>query len=142
MYQILNDQQPTIFGDGQQKRAFSYVDDSVIPFWNGSQRDECVGEIINLGGIKEYTIEEACDILLEVTGRNIKPLYLEPRHEAKHAWSTWQKSVDLLGFEHKTDLREGLSRMWNWAKDQPNRKRFVWNKFELKKGLYKFWENK
>ena len=140
MYQILNNQQPTIFGDGEQTRAFSYVDDSIIPFWNASQRDECIGEIINLGGIKENSINEACNILIKVTGTDLKPLYLEQRHETKHAYSTWDKSVELLGFEHNIDLKEGLSRMWDWAKKQPNRDRFVWPEYELEKGIYEFWK--
>ena len=140
MYQIINEQQPTIFGDGQQKRAFSYVDDSVVPFWQASQNDDCIDQIINLGGIKEYTIEETCNILIEVTGVNVKPIYLEQRHEVKHAWSTWEKSVSLLGFKHKTDLPEGLTKMWNWALTQPNRPRFVWPEYELEKGIYKFWK--
>ena len=140
MYQIINGMQPTIFGDGEQKRAFSYVDDSLKPFWNASQNDDCVGEIINLGGIKEYTINEACQTLLKVTGTNLKPKYMEERHEAKYAWSTWEKSVDLLGFEHKIDLEEGLTKMWEWAKKQPNRKRFVWSNYELTKGIYEFWK--
>jgi len=140
MYQIINEQQPTIFGDGQQKRAFSYVDDSVVPFWYASQNDNCIDQTINLGGIKEYTIEEACNILIEVTDVNIRPIYLEQRHEAKHAWSTWEKSVSLLGFKHKTDLPEGLTKMWNWALTQPNRPRFVWPEYELEKGIYKFWK--
>ena len=88
MYQILNKQNPTIFGDGSQVRAFSYVDDSIIPFWNASQKDNCIGEIINLGGIKEHTINDACNTLINVTGQNVKPVYLEARHETKYAWST------------------------------------------------------
>lgn len=140
MYQILNNQQPTIFGDGEQTRAFSYVDDSIIPFWNASQRDECIGEIINLGGIKESSINEACNTLIKVTGTDLKPLYLEQRHETKHAYSTWDKSVELLGFEHNIDLEEGLTRMWEWAKNQPNRDRFVWPEYELEKGIYEFWK--
>jgi len=140
MYQIINNMQPTIFGDGEQVRAFSYVDDSLIPFWNASQKDECIGEIINLGGIKEYTINEACNTLLKVTNTNLKPLYLEERHEAKHAWSTWEKSVKLLDFKHKIDLEEGLTKMWKWAKTQPNRERFIWPKYELEKGIYEFWK--
>ena len=140
MYQIINGMQPTIFGDGEQKRAFSYVDDSLVPFWNASQNDDCIGEIINLGGIKEYTINEACQTLLKVTGTDLKPKYLEERHEAKYAWSTWEKSVDLLGFEHRIDLEEGLTKMWEWAQAQPNRKRFVWSNYELDKGIYEFWK--
>lgn len=141
MYQIINGMQPTIFGDGEQVRAFSYVDDSIIPFWNASQRNKCIGEIINLGGIKEYTINEACTTLLKVTKTDLKPLYLEGRHEAKHAWSTWDKSVKLLDFKHEIDLEEGLTKMWEWAQTQPNRDRFVWPKYELEKGIYEFWKN-
>jgi UDP-glucose 4-epimerase len=140
MYQILNNTQPTIFGDGEQKRAFSYVDDSLIPFWNASQNPNCIDQIINLGGIKEHTINEACVALIKVTGTKLKPLYLEQRHEVKHAWSTWQKSIDLLDFKHTIDLEEGLTRMWEWAKIQPMRNRFVWQEYELDKGIYKFWK--
>ena len=141
MYQIMNDTQPTIFGDGEQVRAFSYVDDSILPFWNASQRDECIGEIINLGGVKEYTINEACKTLTKVSGTDLKPKYLEGRHEAKHAWSTWEKSIKLLDFEHKIDLEEGLTKMWKWAQTQPMRKRFFWDKYELDKGIYEFWKS-
>jgi UDP-glucose 4-epimerase len=140
MYQIMNDIRPTIFGDGEQVRAFSYIDDSLEPFWNASQNDDCIGEIINLGGIKEYTINEACNILLDITETDLKPSYSEQRHEVKHAFPTYQKSVDLLRFEHKIDLKEGLTKMWEWARVQPNRDRFVWSKFELDRGIYKFWK--
>lgn len=140
MFQLLSNKQPTIFGDGMQMRAFSYVDDSILPFWNASQNDDCVGEIINLGGIKEYTIKEACEVLISVTKQNIEPLYLEPRHETKYAWSTWDKSVRLLDFKHQIDLEEGLQRMWDWAQKQPERSRFVWSEYELTKGLYKYWK--
>jgi len=140
MYQILNDMRPTIFGDGMQKRAFSYVDDSIEPFLNAAIKKECNGEIINLGGIKEYTINEACEILIKVTGTKLEPEYMEARHEVKNAWSTWEKSVSLLEFKHKIDLEEGLERMWEWAKRQPNRNRFEWAEYELDKGLYEYWK--
>jgi len=141
MYQIINGQSPTIFGDGLQERAFSYVDDSVEPFWNASQNDDCIGEIINLGGIKEHKIKEACETLIKVTGTKLSPVYLEPRHETKYAWSTWDKSVEMLDFKHRVDLEEGLSLMWEWAQKQPNRRRFVWPKYELDKGIYEYWKS-
>ena len=139
MYQILNNQRPTIFGDGEQVRAFSYVDDSIIPFWNASQRESCIDEIINLGGIKETTINEACKTLIKITGTSLRPIHLEQRHEVKHAWSTWQKSIDLLDFKHSIDLKTGLTRMWKWAQTQPMRSRFVWPSYELENGIYDFW---
>ncbi len=56
MYQYLNDQPITIFGDGEQTRAFSYIDDSLEPLWNAAVLPQASKEIINVGGIKEYSI--------------------------------------------------------------------------------------
>ena len=78
--------------------------------------------------------------LVDVLGGNIHIEYLEARHEVKHAIPTWQKSIDILGFEHKTDLEEGLGKMWDWVKHQPMRNQFVWPKYELDKGIYSFWQ--
>ena len=139
MYYHLNGQPITIFGDGTQKRAFSYIDDSLEPLWNAAVRPEASKEIINLGGIHEYSINEAADILAEVMG-GAEKVYLEGRHEVHTAVPTYQKSIDILGFEHKTDLREGLEKMWAWAQEQPMRERFVWPKYELEKGIYSFWK--
>ena len=140
MYQYLKCQPLTIFGDGLQTRAFSFIDDSLEPLWNAAVRPEASKEIINLGGIKEYSILDAANTLVDVLGGNIHIEYLEARHEVKHAIPTWQKSIDILGFEHKTDLEEGLGKMWDWVKHQPMRNQFVWPKYELDKGIYSFWQ--
>ena len=140
MYQHTINEPMTIFGDGTQTRAFSYIDDSLEPLWKASQDKRASKEIINLGGIKEYSINEANEILREVVGGG-EVRYFEGRHEVKHSVPTWQKSIDLLDFEHKTDLKEGLTKMWEWVKTQPVRERFVWPFYELDKGIYSFWKN-
>ena len=129
MYQHLNNEPMTIFGDGEQTRAFSYIDDSLEPLWNAMIRPKASKEIINLGGIEEYTINQANEILKEVIGGGTTE-YKEGRHEVKHSIPTWQKSIDILGFTHKTSLKEGLTEMWNWAKEQPKRDRFIWPTYE------------
>jgi UDP-glucose 4-epimerase len=141
MYQHTINEPMTIFGDGTQTRAFSYIDDSIEPLWKASQDVRASKQIINLGGIKEYSINEANEILREVVGGG-EVKYFEGRHEVKHSIPTWQKSVDLLDFEHKTDLKEGLTKMWEWVKTQPIRERFVWPSYELDKGIYSFWKTK
>jgi UDP-glucose 4-epimerase len=139
MYQHLNGEPMTIFGDGNQTRAFSYIDDSLEPLWKAAILPEASKEIINLGGIEEYSINEANQILREVIG-NGKVIYKEGRHEVKHSIPTWQKSVDILGFKHQTSLKEGLTNMWEWAQHQPKRERFIWPSYELDKGIYSFWK--
>lgn len=140
MYQYLNNEKLTIFGDGLQTRAFSFIDDTLEPFWNAAVLPEASKEIINLGGIKEYSIKHAAEILVKILGGG-EIEYLEARHEVKHSIPTWEKSVELLNFKHTTDLEDGLTKMWEWAQTQPNRERFVWPTYELEKGIYQFWKN-
>jgi UDP-glucose 4-epimerase len=139
MYQHMNGEPMSIFGDGEQKRAFSYIDDILEPLWNAAIRPEASKEIINLGGIEEWSINAANNVLIEVIGGS-EVVYKEGRHEVKYSIPTHQKSVDILGFEHKTTLKDGLTRMWEWAQKQPNRERFHWNEYELDKGIYSFWK--
>lgn len=141
MYQHLNNQPMTIFGDGEQTRAFSFIDDSLEPLWNAAIRPEASKQIINLGGIEEISIKYASEVLREVIG-NGEVIHLEGRHEVKHSIPTFQKSIDILGFKHQTNLKQGLTRMWDWAQKQPMRERFVWPEYELDKGIYSFWKTK
>ena len=139
MYQILNEKPMLIYGDGEQTRAFTYIDDILEPLWNAAVFPQASKEIINLGGTKGYTINEAARTLSRITNyTNIE--HKEPRHEVKWAIPTYRKSIDILGFEHKTSLEDGLKKMWEWAKEQPNRKQYVWENYEIKKGLYSYWK--
>lgn len=141
MYQHLNNQPMTIFGDGEQTRAFSFIDDSLEPLWNAAIRPEASKQIINLGGIEEISIKYASEVLREVIGSG-EVIHLEGRHEVKHSIPTFQKSIDILGFKHQTNLKQGLTKMWDWAQKQPMRERFVWPEYELDKGIYSFWKTK
>jgi UDP-glucose 4-epimerase len=138
MYQYLNGEQMTIFGDGEQKRAFSYIDDCLEGLWKSATQENCSRQIINLGGTEYYTINEANRILREVINDG-EFVYKEKRHEVKDAYPTSQKSVDLLNYSDKTSLRDGLTKMWEWAKQQPKRERFHWTSYEIPNGVYSFW---
>jgi UDP-glucose 4-epimerase len=139
MYQNLNNKPLTIYGTGEQKRAFSYIDDCLNPLWLAGTSNLASKQIINLGGIQDYSINEAADILLEIMGSGTKT-YLEERHEVKYAWSTWKKSQDILLYEDKTNLKNGLTKMWDWAKKQPNRMQKKWDFYEVEKGIYSYWK--
>ena len=140
MYKIKNNKPMIVFGDGEQQRAFSYIGDILEPLWKAGNLKEANHQIINLGGTKEVSIIEAAQTLAKITGCN-EIEHLEKRHEVKDAWSTYQKSIDILGYEHKTDLEEGLTLMWEWAKDQPDWPQYIWPSFEVEKGIYSYWKN-
>ena len=71
--------------------------------------------------------------LLILPGDGIGP---EVMTEVKRIISWFQDKRNL-----KIDIEEGLQRMWDWAKHQPMRERFVWKDYELEKGIYSFWKN-
>jgi len=139
MYQHVNGLPMTIYGDGEQTRAFSYIDDCLEPLWKSSQESSCSNQIINLGGTKHYSMNEANEIIREVMGGGTLS-YKEKRYEVKNAYSSYQKSIDLLGYNDKTSLIDGLTTMWNWVKTQPNRVSKGFDQYELDKGLYSFWK--
>ena len=155
MYKVLVADPITVFGDGQQKRAFSYIDDCLEPIWIAGGSPECSKQIINLGGTEDSTILEAATAIVEVANelndegvwqeyllwtRTPQVIHLPPRHEVRNAYSTHQKSEELLGFEHKTILREGVRKMWEWVLQQPPRERQVWLDYEIDEGMYPYWK--
>ncbi len=139
IYKSLHNIPVSIYGDGTQQRAFTYIDDIMKPLYVAGTSKESSKQIINLGGTKPYSIKEVADILCSVTG---KPAieYLAPRHEVHLAFTTWQKSVDLLGYKDITPIREGLTKMWAWAQQQEDLPRVVWDEYELEKDIYPYWK--
>ena len=139
MYQILNGEPMLIYGDGEQTRAFSFIDDCLESFWNAAVKEEVSKQIVNLGGEIGYTINEAAKTLCEITGYD-KVEYREARHEVKHATTTADKSKKILGYKQSTSLRDGLVKMWEWAKTQPMREQYKWENYEIEKGIYSYWQ--
>lgn len=148
MYKVLKGDPITVFGDGKQRRAFTYIDDVTEPMWKAGVDARASRQIINLGGIKETTLIDLANtvartaVSLNIVDEMPDIIHLSPRHEVKHAFSTYHKSIDLLDFEHKTDILEGVIKMWGWVKEQPDRKRKIWRDrdFEIQKGLYDYWK--
>ena len=141
MYQILQGKPISIYGDGEQTRAFSYIDDCLVCFWNAAVSEKASKRIINVGGTKGYTINEAAHILRDVTNTPYDQIvHLEPRHEVKWCVPTYERSVELLGYNETTSLKEGLTQMWEWVKQQPNRRQYKWENYEITKGLYSYWK--
>lgn len=146
MYKILQGDPITVFGDGEQKRAFSYIDDSLAPMWRAAWHNDASKEIINLGGIHEYSINELAETVIQtaqdlnIPVKSDKIVHLPPRHEVKYAFSTHHKSQEILGFEHETDLYEGVKKMWEWVLQQPSRDRVIWTDYELDDQLYPYWQ--
>jgi UDP-glucose 4-epimerase len=139
MYNILNDLPITIYGDGNQERAFSYIDDCLPYIWETAINPKCSKQIFNMGSDEKTSINEAAEIFKTVIGK-WPIIHLEERHEVKQAWVTHEKIKNILGFKSSTSLYDGISNMWKWAKTQQPKNRKIWDNYELEKGIYSFWK--
>jgi len=117
MNRIMRNKPPLIYGDGEQLRAFSYIEDIAPALANASEYEKTNGEIINLGSNEIVTINKACQIVIEAMGSNFKPIHVDERPgEVKIAYCTTDKSEKLLNYQTKHTLIEGVRKMANWAK--------------------------
>ncbi len=117
MNRLLQDKQFYIYGDGEQKRAFSHIDDVTRAIVEAGFRD-IDGEIINIGPTQDYTINNLAERLLKISGKKaLRAKYIKDRPaEVKHAYCTNDKAKKLLDYKTTVSFDDGLKRMWKWAK--------------------------
>jgi UDP-glucose 4-epimerase len=143
MRQHLEGKPLRVYGDGLQSRAFSYIDDCLPCLWRAATEPQASRQIVNLGGTTPTTIRAAAETLAELVG-GAEIQYTPPRHEVDQAWSTYQRSMDLLGYRETVSLPEGLARMWQWARAawdaHPRRRDPQPLAYEVTAGLYPWWQ--
>ena len=115
---MLQGKQPIIYGDGEQQRSFSFVQDCVDPLLKMGSLPGLNGEIINIGPDEEAaTINQLAAILAELLSFDLKPIYVPDRpQEVKHATCTADKARRLLAYKTKVSLRDGLISMVEWIR--------------------------
>lgn len=145
---LLSNKNFYIYGDGNQKRAFTYIDDFTPYFAQSGFSKECNGEVINIGPKEEYTINELADVVLKVffpngdVPKRLKPKYVPLRpQEVMEAYCTNDKATRLLGYKTTVTLEQGVVRMIKWAKEKgPQKFKYLKNGVELKtKDLPQTW---
>jgi UDP-glucose 4-epimerase len=117
---MLQGRPPIIYGDGEQRRCFSYVSDCVGILAAMATDPKVVGEIINIGPDEEFiSINELADKIANITGFNGKPIHMPDRpREVKLATCSANKSRRLLGYKTKVFLDEGLHLLVDWIRVQ------------------------
>jgi UDP-glucose 4-epimerase len=117
--QIMRDEPLTIFGDGQQTRAFTYVSDIAPTIAEAGFIALDQERIFNVGGDVHCSVNELAETLLRVTGSRTEIRHVEARNEVTHAYSDHSRIQRVFGINtSKTSLEEGLTRTWAWAKAQ------------------------
>ncbi|GAB6052582.1 SDR family oxidoreductase [Magnetospira thiophila] len=115
---MLQGRQPIVYGDGKQKRCFSFVDDCIYCLKQMAFQENVVGEVINIGPDEEFVeIIELAEMISNLLGFNLNPVFMPDRpQEVKMATCSSDKARELLGYQTSVSLRDGLQDMIDYIK--------------------------
>jgi len=110
---------PTVYGDGEQSRDFTYVDNVVEANLLACAADGVGGMVFNVGTGERHTLNDLLFSLSAIVGRPLEPQYSDPRvGDVRHSQAAIEKAQRFLGFEPKVSFKEGLERTVDWFRKQ------------------------
>ncbi|MBX6360608.1 MAG: NAD-dependent epimerase/dehydratase family protein [Acidobacterium ailaaui] len=139
MNQIMQNKPLTIFGDGNQTRAFSYIDDVAIPIARSVHIPEAYNQVFNIGADQPYTVNQLAEVVGKAFGVKPEIHYLRARNEVMHAYADHQKAKRVFGYSSGISLEEGIHRMAEWAKKVGPRKSKEFRNIEIVENLPDGW---
>ncbi|MFC6722793.1 SDR family oxidoreductase [Halobacteriaceae bacterium SHR40] len=111
----VNGEPPIIYGDGEQTRDFTYIDNVVEANLALLETDVADGEILNIGSTDNITINELADHIIEETGADVERVHESGRQaDARHTHADVSKSRELLEYEPTVSIRDGVSDFLDW----------------------------
>jgi len=115
---VLKDRSPTVFGDGEQSRDFTYVDNVVEANLLAARAEHTAGEVVNIACGEAVTVNATIDMINEVLGRNVKPIYDAPRPgDVKHSLADITLAQNLIGFKPIVPFKQGLQKAIGWYRE-------------------------
>ena len=113
---MLNGEVPVIYGDGEQSRDFTYIDNAAAANLLACKREKVGrGEVINVACGERFTLNQLVKQLSEIMGLEVEPEYAEARPgDVKHSLADISRAEELLGYRAEVDFKEGLKRTAEW----------------------------
>jgi len=119
-HSIIKDKKLIIFGNGEQTRDFTYVDDVVKATMNAAASDH-VGEILNIGGGSVFSLMQITEFMKEITGKELEiDFKKEQKGDVKHTSADISKSENLINYKSNTDIKYGLTQQYEYIKNNLN----------------------
>jgi UDP-glucose 4-epimerase len=139
MNQLLQGKSLSVFGDGKQTRAFSYIGDVAPYIANCVNIPASKNEIFNIGADQEYTVLELAESIQEAMGLNQEIMHLEARNEVVHAHADHNKAKIIFEINEFTPLIDGIKKMATWAEKVGSRESSKFENIEITEKLPPFW---
>lgn len=115
---LLNNQQPVIYGDGEQSRDFTYIDNVIDANLRAASVTSGFGSVVNVANGQRITLNQLLEELKAIVGKpEVKADYREARvGDVRHSLADISRASELLGYQPLVSLREGLQRTIDWWK--------------------------
>lgn len=139
MNQLMQGKPLTVFGDGMQTRAFSYIDDVAPYIAESVNNPKAYNQIFNIGGDQDYTVKELATEVMKAIGAEQPIRFLEARNEVQHAYSDHSKIKSAFQLKEFTSLSSGLQKMAKWARQAGIKKSKKFGDIEITEKLPKIW---
>lgn len=112
---ILKDQPPTIYGDGEQSRDFTYIDNVVHANLLAARAKHTAGQVVNIACGQAVTVNQIIDMINKMVDRNVKPTYTDSRPgDVKHSLADISLAKKLIGYTPKVPFKQGLELAIDW----------------------------
>jgi UDP-glucose 4-epimerase len=139
MNQIMTGKNLTIFGNGEQVRAFSYISDVAPVIAHSVFEPNAYNQVFNIGTRKEYSVNFLAKMVLKAMNSISELEYLPARKEVVNAYSLNDKVNRIFSYEPTIDLEEGIRRMAEWAKRVGAKKSKEFSNIEVSRNMPELW---
>jgi UDP-glucose 4-epimerase len=140
MNQAMQGNPMSVFGDGLQKRAFSYISDVAPLIAQAVHRPKSYNKVFNVGADHPYTILELADTVAQAMGVHHNIIHLEARSEVVDAYASHEKAREMFGdLMQDVSLRDGVERMSKWARLHGSRRSQTFGTIEITKNMPPAW---
>ena len=139
MNQLMKGEPMTIFGDGEQQRAFTHISDVAPIIAESVSIDSARNRVFNVGADVPHTVNRLAQIVAEAMNKECKTIHLEPRNEVKIAFSDHSRAETVFGSRPKISLEHGIETMAAWVKDHGSRESSVFEDIEIPRNLPPSW---
>lgn len=139
MNQLLKGEPMTIFGDGRQQRAFTYIGDVAPVIATSVDCAAARNQIFNVGADNPYSVNELAEVVAAAMNRQCRVKYLDPRNEVKIAFSDHTRAEHVFGKGSKISLEDGIRAMAEWVKMHGARESSVFEQIEIAKNMPTSW---
>ena len=129
----------TVFGDGEQERAFTHINDVAPAIAESVDQAAARNQVFNIGADVPFTVNHLAKVIASAMGAECKVKHLPARNEVKLAFSDHGKVDRVFGKKDKTSLEDGIRAMARWVKTHGARESSTFKNIEIVKNLPPSW---